>query len=36
MPATMEVRVAYLEGKIEEHPNVWKDLAERLDRVEKG
>ncbi len=35
MPATLEERVAYLEGKIEEHSNVWKDLAERLDRVEK-
>jgi len=33
--ATLEERVAYLEGKVEEHSNAWRDLAERLDRVER-
>ncbi len=35
MPVSIEERVAYLEGRVEEHSRAWKDIAERLDRVEK-
>jgi len=35
MPASLEERVAYLEGRVEEHSHVWRDLLERLDRLEK-
>ncbi len=35
MPATLEERVAYLEGKVEEHSSVWIDLRERLIHMEQ-
>ncbi len=28
MPTTLEERVAYLEGKVEEHSKVWADLKD--------
>ncbi len=30
MPATLEERVAYLEGKVEEHSKVWSDLKDMM------
>jgi predicted nucleic acid-binding Zn-ribbon protein len=30
MPTTLEERVAYLEGKVEEHSYAWQDLKEAI------
>ena len=30
MPATLEERVAYLEGKVEEHSKVWSDFKDMM------
>ncbi len=30
MPSTLEERVAYLEGKVEEHSSAWQDLREAI------
>ncbi|BCB97228.1 hypothetical protein JZK55_21500 [Dissulfurispira thermophila] len=30
MPTTLEERVAYLEGKVEEHSKVWSDLKDMM------
>ncbi len=30
MPATLEERVAYLEGKVEEHSKIWTDLKDMM------
>lgn len=30
MPASIEERVAYLEGKVEEHSKVWVDLKDMM------
>ncbi|MFN3479910.1 MAG: hypothetical protein ACK415_05950 [Thermodesulfovibrionales bacterium] len=30
MPATLEERVAYLEGKVEEHSYAWRDLKDAI------
>jgi predicted nucleic acid-binding Zn-ribbon protein len=30
MPTTLEERVAYLEGKVEEHSYAWQDLREAI------
>jgi predicted RNase H-like nuclease (RuvC/YqgF family) len=30
MPITLEERVAYLEGKVEEHSKVWSDLKDMM------
>ncbi len=30
MPATLEERVAYLEGKVEEHSKIWADLKDMM------
>lgn len=30
MPAALEERVAYLEGKVEEHSYAWRDLKEAI------
>jgi chaperonin cofactor prefoldin len=35
MPATLEERVAYLEGKVEEHSYAWQDLKERITHMEQ-
>lgn len=35
MPATLEERVAYLEGKVEEHSYAWQDLRERITHMEQ-
>ena len=34
MLATLEERVAYLEGKVEEHSSAWQDLRERITHLE--
>ncbi len=33
MPATIEERVAYLEGKVEEPSSVWIDIREGIREV---
>jgi chaperonin cofactor prefoldin len=35
MPATLEERIAYLEGKVEEHSYAWQDLRERITHMEQ-
>lgn len=35
MPATIEERVAYLEGKVEEHSSAWQDIREHLIHLEQ-
>jgi predicted nucleic acid-binding Zn-ribbon protein len=35
MPTTLEERVAYLEGKVEEHSYAWQDLRERITHMEQ-
>lgn len=35
MPTTLEERVAYLEGKVEEHSSAWQDLRERITHMEQ-
>jgi len=35
MSATLEERVAYLEGKVEEHSYAWQDLRERITHMEQ-
>lgn len=34
MPATIEERVAYLEGKVEEHSRAWQDLKDLIVHVD--
>ncbi len=31
MPSTLEERVAYLEGKVEEHSKAWSDLKDMMN-----
>ncbi|RME67197.1 MAG: hypothetical protein D6778_03595, partial [Nitrospirae bacterium] len=31
VPSTLEERVAYLEGKVEEHSKAWTDLKETMN-----
>ena len=35
MPGTLEERVAYIEGKVEEHSYAWQDLRERITHLEQ-
>ncbi len=35
MPATLEERVAYLEGKVEEHSEVWRDIKDHIIHMEQ-
>ncbi len=35
MPTLLEERVAYLEGKVEEHSYAWQDLRERIGHLEQ-
>jgi uncharacterized coiled-coil protein SlyX len=35
MPATIEERVAYLEGKVEEHSKAWVDLKEMIIHLDQ-
>jgi tetrahydromethanopterin S-methyltransferase subunit B len=35
MPTLLEKRVAYLEGKVEEHSYAWQDLRERIGHLEQ-
>ncbi len=35
MPMMLEERVAYLEGKVEEHSYAWQDLRERIIHLEQ-
>lgn len=34
MPAPLEERVAYLEGKVEEHSRAWEDLKDLIIHLE--
>jgi predicted nucleic acid-binding Zn-ribbon protein len=34
MPTTLEERVAYLEGKVEEHSKAWQDLKDLIIHVD--
>ena len=34
MPVTLEERVAYLEGKVEEHSRAWEDLKDMIVHLE--
>lgn len=34
MPGTIEERVAYLEGKVEEHSKAWEDLKDMIIHLE--
>jgi len=35
MPGTIEERVAYLEGKVEEHSKAWEDLKDMLIHLDQ-
>ena len=35
MPATIEERVAYLEGKVEEHSRAWVDIKELINHLDQ-
>ncbi len=35
MPASLEERVAYLEGKVEEHSRAWEDLKDTIIHLDQ-
>jgi uncharacterized coiled-coil protein SlyX len=35
MPVTIEERVAYLEGKVEEHSKAWDDLKDMITHLDQ-
>jgi uncharacterized coiled-coil protein SlyX len=35
MPGTIEERVAYLEGKVEEHSKAWEDLKDMIIHLDQ-